>query len=250
LKSLIEYEENLKVPEDDDFFLKFLRAGLMSPEEALNIMKNYFKLKKDYPQYFKRSTDLEWLKMNILRKQIHCVLPKRDKHGRRVFVFRPGLWDPDQVPFIDIFCVGIMMAEMVIREEETQIAGLTSITDASGFSFKHMRAIGLEDGKNMVNFYNISFPLWLRQSHVLNAPRVFNMLFSLLNPLMSQNARENVIFHSSLSSLRDHLGADILPSDLGGLQENGIMDNSQNVETLATMEEFFRSSSNHGYHNQ
>lgn len=31
-----------------------------------------------------------------------------------------------------------------------QIAGIVSITDASGFGFKHLRAIGLEDGKNMV----------------------------------------------------------------------------------------------------
>ena len=32
----------------------------------------------------------------------------------------------------------------------SQIAGIVSITDASGFGFKHLRAIGLEDGKNMV----------------------------------------------------------------------------------------------------
>ena len=34
-----------------------------------------------------------------------------------------------------------------------------------------MRAIGMEDGKKIASFFNISFPLWLRQSHVLHAPR-------------------------------------------------------------------------------
>jgi hypothetical protein len=33
----------------------------------------------------------------------------------------------------------------------TQIAGVISVTDAQGFGFKHLRAIGLEDGKNMVS---------------------------------------------------------------------------------------------------
>ena len=82
-----------------------------------------------------------------------------------------------------------MLCELVIREERTQIAGCVSITDATGFGLKQvgahglnndgipffhlfqMRAIGLEDGKIMASFFNISFPLWLRQSHVLHAPR-------------------------------------------------------------------------------
>ena len=38
----------------------------------------------------------------------------------------------------------------------SQIAGIVSITDASGFGFKHLRAIGLEDGKNMVRKVVIS----------------------------------------------------------------------------------------------
>ena len=31
-----------------------------------------------------------------------------------------------------------MLSELVIREEETQIAGLVSITDATGFGLKHV----------------------------------------------------------------------------------------------------------------
>ena len=90
-----------------------------------------------------------------------------------------------QIPFVDMFCAGYMLAELVVREERTQvscftthstidvfqIAGLTALVDASGFGFRHLRAIGMEDGRTMAGFFNISFPLWLRISHVLNAPR-------------------------------------------------------------------------------
>ena len=88
-------------------------------------------------------------------------------------------WDPDKIALQDLFCAGYMLCEMVVREEETQvftwrtnpcavtkfvfhslnaqIAGIVSITDASGFGFKHLRAIGLEDGKNMVKFCCLLF---------------------------------------------------------------------------------------------
>ena len=104
-----------------------------------------------------------------------------------------------------------------------------------------MRAIGLEDGKNLASFFNISFPLWLRQSHVLHAPRyetvrvgdhslkcfickkwsilhyiyqsnqnflsrIFNMLFSMLRPFLSDSVRDNVVFHSGdLTTIRSYI---------------------------------------------
>ena len=61
----------------------------------------------------------------------------RDKLGRRVYVFRPGRWDPSkvshllhpeassppisQISFNDLFCAGYMLSELVVREERTQV---------------------------------------------------------------------------------------------------------------------------------
>jgi len=249
LKRLVKKEEGLKVPDSEKFFLMFLRSGLMSPTAGLGVMKNYFTLKKDQPTYFKSATDLELLARTVFKQNMHCMLPYRDQYGRRIYVFRPGRWDPDQIPFLDLFCVGYMLCELVIKEERTQIAGCVSITDATGFGFKQMRAIGLEDGKNLASFFNISFPLWLRQSHVLHAPRVFNMLFAMLRPFLSDSVRDNVVFHSGdLSSIRNYISGDILPSDLGGTGKMGPMDNTHNVMGLRKMESFFEDIKQYGYH--
>merc|ERR1719369_423338 len=95
-------------------------------------MRNYFMLRKNYPHYFQSSTEVDMLIKTVLSQKIHCMLPYRDQFGRRIYVFRPGRWDPDKIPFVDLFCVGYMLCELVIREERTQIAGAVSITDASG----------------------------------------------------------------------------------------------------------------------
>ena len=55
-----------------------------------------------------------------------------------------------------------------------------------------LRAIGLEDGKQLAKFFNISFPLFLRQSHVLHAPRVFHLLFSMIGPFVSEEVLSNI----------------------------------------------------------
>merc|ERR1711971_67335 len=248
LRRLVATETNLTVPQDDPFFLMYLRAGLMSPNQGFQVMKNYFNLRSSNPEYFLRSTQLEFLAREVYSKQIHVMLPNRDREGRRVYIFRPGRWDPDKIALQDLFCAGYMLCEMVVREKETQIAGIVSITDASGFGFKHLRAIGLEDGKNMASFFNVSFPLYMRQTHVLHAPRVFNMVFNMLKPFLTPEVRDGVVFHSGdLTTLRDYVPVDILPSDVGGRKNAPSMDNSSNVEELRTLEGFFQERTEFGF---
>ena len=79
---------------------------------------------------------------------------KRDKFGRRVYIFRlgeknhqvfnlnfryPGQWDPDTVPVEEFYASAYVLLELVAREVKTQIAGVTVVSDVSGFGFKHLR---------------------------------------------------------------------------------------------------------------
>ncbi|XP_023347327.1 alpha-tocopherol transfer protein [Eurytemora carolleeae] len=248
LRELGEKENpNLKLPTENGFYLKFLRGGLMDPETSMEIIRNYYKLKMNNPQYFKSCSSIEELAKSTYPSQIQAMLPFRDGHGRRIYVFRPGKWNPDKIPFNDIFCASYMLCEMIAREERTQIAGITAIVDAQGFGFKQMRAIGLENGKNMASFFNIAFPVWLRQSHVLNAPRVFHMLFNMMHPFLNDTVKEEVVFHSGdiTSTLKEYFRLDLLPKDLGGT--GSIVDNSNNVEQLRSMKEYMSNLGNFGY---
>ena len=56
LRDLVTREEGLKVPEDRAFYLRFLRAGLSKPSDGLEIIKNYFLLRKNHFKYFKVSS--------------------------------------------------------------------------------------------------------------------------------------------------------------------------------------------------
>ena len=56
LQELITKEEGLKVPEERSFHLRFLRAGLSNPKDGLEIIKNYFLLRKNHFKYFKVSS--------------------------------------------------------------------------------------------------------------------------------------------------------------------------------------------------
>lgn len=137
------------------FLLKFLTAGNNRFETATKILINYILLMRDNPKYYSNS-----LKPDVIQKvydeKIHTVLPKRDKFRRRVFIWRPGKWNPDSTSFTDTYCAMYMLCEMMALEPTTQIKGCTVVCEGSNIGFRQLKSMCIEDIKNSANFIQVS----------------------------------------------------------------------------------------------
>ena len=52
--------------------------------------------------------------------------------------------------------------------------------------------------------------------HVVNHPRMFNILYSMIKPFLNDRVRDNIVFHGSdLASLHSEVSPALLPADLG-----------------------------------
>ena len=140
--------------ENKKFLLKFLRAGNYNCDIATEVLINYIRLMKNHPRYYIGSLHPDKIQ-RVFNEQIHTVLLHRDKFGRRVFIFRPGKWDPDTISFTDCYCAMYMLCEMIALEPMTQIAGCTVVCEGSNLGFKQLKSIGLEDIKNSANFVKV-----------------------------------------------------------------------------------------------
>ena len=114
-----------------------------------------------------------------------------------------------------------VLLELMSREVKTQIAGITIVGDISGFSFKHIRNLGIEQlrqdrraGVREMCFQDdCGLPDWgipslgsqdpRRQSpqveHSLGTDeeyfRIFNILFNMMRPILDDRVRDNITFH-------------------------------------------------------
>ena len=136
------------------FLLKFLRAGEGDCEVASEILINYILLMRDHPQYYSSSLLPDDIQ-RVFDEKIHTVLPFRDKFGRRVFVWRPGKWNPASINFTNCYCAMYMLCEMIALEPETQINGCTVVCDGGGIGFKQLSSMGIEDIRNCANFIQV-----------------------------------------------------------------------------------------------
>ena len=87
-------------------------------------------------------------------------------------------------------------------------------------------------------FLQDTFPLWFHQIHIINAPRVFQMLYAMAKPFLHQRTTDAIIFHSDYEALYLHVDKEILPKEYGG--DAGPFDNKESSEAVYGMLEYFR----------
>ena len=223
------------VRQDDKYLLKFLRAGNGSIETSMTLFRSYINFMQNNPRHFESILPSKLDK--VYSAKVSTILETRDEHGRRVFINRPGKWNPNEFTFCEVFASIFTLAEMISEEAKTQIAGVTMVTDAGGFGLSQFRNYSIGDAKIMSSFIQSSFPLWFREIHLVNAPYMFMMVFNVIKPFLAQEIRDLINFHSNLESLHKFVNKDILPEELGG--NAGPLDNSICVEKTKSMEPYF-----------
>lgn len=221
---------------EEEFLVRFLRAGAWQIRDALQVLRSYCNLGKDYTRIL--SIALPSKLNRVWKEQLNTISEYRDNFGRRVFLFRLGHWDPDTVPVDEFYASAYVLFELIAREEKTQVAGVTCVADVSGLGFKHIRSLGLEEIRCMAAFLTGSFPLWFRRIHVVHHPRIFNILYNMAKPFLLDRVKENIVFHGSeFSELHKEVPPSILPANLGG---TGDWDNSAAVAATQSLESYYQ----------
>jgi len=218
--------------------IKFLRAGCWDLEAALTVMRNYLESGNLYMGIVRESVPAKLNK--VWSEKLNAVTEYRDVQGRRIYIYRPGKWNPDNITVEQFFASQYCMFELMSDEIRNQIAGVTCVADISGFGFKHLRNFGMEQVKCMSSFMSGSFPLWVRKIHVVNNPGLFSVLYNMMKPLLADRIKDNIVFHgSSYTELHKEIPPYILPKSMGG---TGEMDNEVCVRMMMERNSLYQES--------
>jgi len=220
---------------DDEFLIRYLRGSIWRLETAIRLITASYAQVQDFFPFMSAATPKELDK--VWNSNLVGIPEARDQHGRRVFIFRMGAWNPQEVTTKEFFTAAFTLFELIAQEEKTQIAGVTVVADIAGFGFKHIKYLGMDELQCLCNFLTGAFPLWFRKVHIVNNPRLFNMFLTLCKPLVNERLRENIVMHNyDLESLHSEVPPDLLPTYLGGKKEQM----SECVAAAKEKEEHFR----------
>lgn len=245
LRELVEAEEGLLCSTSDQFLIRFLRAKKFDYEKSFKMVQRYCAMRSRDPANFEKT--LPSLAKETLECCLQTVLPHRDHLARRVFMFRAGKWNPARTTPQDIFSTNLMCLELIAREQKSQISGIVAIVDMEGFGWDHIMQLSVDYVRNVVSLVQNSFPIRFREIHIINESYMFDIIYALVKPFLSDKIKNRIRFHgvSGLASLHRQVSPTILPSDYGGQRET--FSNCHLREALDSAEEYFQELRTYGY---
>ncbi|XP_065357690.1 alpha-tocopherol transfer protein-like isoform X2 [Calliphora vicina] len=247
LKKLLDAETDLKCPRDDLFLLRFLRVCKFYPDSALKLIKHYYSFKVKHANVYKDL--LPSNEKNVFDHNVIIVFPNRDQLGRRVAVLELGKnWNHKKVCLDEVFKGAVLYLEAAMWEPETQINGVVVIFDMDGLSLQQTWQFTPAFAKRIVDWLQDAVPLRIKAIHIVNQPKIFNVVFSLFKPFLREKLRNRIIFHGTdRESLYKYMSPEILPACYGGTRKEPRIDGDQWYKLLLQCEKEYKAINSYGY---
>ncbi|XP_070205227.1 retinal-binding protein-like isoform X2 [Littorina saxatilis] len=230
--ALIKFKDKIadvhKASHDDYVLHKWLKARAYDVDKAADM----YRTSMAYRQ--KMGVDrltAEYQPPEVLKKYLTGGFCGHDKEGSPVRVELYGHLDMKGLMYsakkVDLEKTKLLQCENTLKDwqEESKkrgkrVDGLTVIFDMEGVSSKMLWRPGLQMYLHLVKVLEDNYPEMMKRMFVVNAPRIFPLLYKLARPLISEDMKNkiHVLGGHFKDTLLQYIDAEELPVYLGGVK--------------------------------
>lgn len=248
LRELLKEEKDLLVPFDNnEWLVRFLRPCKFYPESARDLIKRYYHFKVKHTDIYSGLKPSK--EANIFQSNILVVFPHRDQLGRRILVIELGKkWKHKEVSLDEVFKGCVIFLEAAMIEPETQVHGAVVIFDMDGLSLQQTWQFTPQFAKRIVDWLQDAVPLRIKAIHIVNQPKIFQVVFALFKPFLREKLRNRIYFHGTdRQSLHNHMSPKCLPANYGGTLAEARVNGDQWYELLLKCDVEYEAINSYGY---
>lgn len=157
-------------------------------------------------------------------------IEERDEEGRKIVIFRPERFDPKVYTIDDAMRLLTYILNVLMEEEETQIAGLITITDYANATLKQ-----LPPPSFLIDLLEISTKAAaIRQKghYNINLPTFAYFIIEIARSIMSEKLKKRLVIMKSPEDLKNHFNISVLPQHCGGVALE-----AENIRAFLTLRE-------------
>ncbi|CAG7784805.1 unnamed protein product [Allacma fusca] len=216
--------------QQDLCLLRWLRARELNVDKAEEMLRKAMKWRQDN----KVDSILKvWEAPIIVRDALPVRCSGTDKDGCVICLQPYGKWELRQIvekgyasDFVKFWIQFLEQGTALMRQDsigkKEPITQFVLIYDMEGFSMKQMfcrEKIAAE--LNVMKIFEANYPETLKAAYVVNAPKIFEVLFAFFKPILTGHTLSKVkVFGSNTAEWRaallENIEPDELPSEYGG----------------------------------
>lgn len=141
-----------------------------------------------------------------------------------------------------------MFLEAATLEPETQVHGAVVIFDMDGLSLQQTWQFTPSFAKRIVDWLQDSVPMRIKAIHIVNQPKIFQIVFALFKPFLREKLRNRIHFHGTdLAALHKHISPKHLPPVYGGTSQIPRVDGPQWYSMLYQLDREYKAINSYGF---
>ncbi|XP_072931320.1 alpha-tocopherol transfer protein-like [Epargyreus clarus] len=204
----------LAVRMDANYLLRYLRTKKFSVPMAQEAIERYILLRQSWGIAFNQLDYKLPVMMELIDLGYIFVSPFKDKAGRRVVIYRPGVFDPYKYTNQDMCRVMAICYETLMEDEETQVRGLVHYADGSGVSFPHLTLFTPKEAVRIVKNGERTIPMRHKEIYGVNVHPTIKFALDFGMALISEKIRKRVKLYTDINDVE--LDKKLLPQEYGG----------------------------------
>lgn len=244
-KKLIE-KDDLNPCLSKEFLLANLRVSKFDCTKAYERILRYYDERWNLPEIFQDYSPSSVKPVECARQVYAC--PYRNKDHSAVFLVKRGYYDASKMNYDLIIRSLMMIGETAITQPLNQMCGLTIIMDMTSPAWGAWTEYTPSRLKLIARLLQKSLAVRIRKIHVINAPPIYFILYSIIYPFLSAKMRNRIIIHKNCKSLHSYIDPGNLTKEYGGSLEQSDLINL--FERIYKMEDFFQALTKYGYINK
>uniref|UniRef100_A0A182JBV6 Uncharacterized protein n=1 Tax=Anopheles atroparvus TaxID=41427 RepID=A0A182JBV6_ANOAO len=204
---------------DAAFLLRFLRVRKFSHVAACETLERFLTTRQRFPAWFGQLDPSEPWVQKIIDSEFLVPLG-RDGKGRTVFLLRYANLDIDQFDPVRQIRFFTMVFECLFEDALCGIGGMVWIFDESHVSMRTFAQWSLTEIKNYIDCVIKSYPVRVKEVHVLNLPLFGATVGEWIMSCCSEKLRSRLKCYPSVGEFvhKTEMHA-LLPTEYGGKQD-------------------------------
>ncbi|XP_049814727.1 alpha-tocopherol transfer protein-like isoform X2 [Schistocerca nitens] len=202
---------------DANFLLRFLRTKKFSCPMAQESLERYLLLRQTFSHAF-RNLDINNPRMDYLISAGYVfATPQRDKLGRRVVIYRPGVFDPYKFTNEDMCRVHGIAWETLMECEENQVRGYVHFGDGAGVGLPYLTLFTPREAVRIVKNGERTLPMRHKEVHGFNIHPSLKYALDFGFSLITEKIKKRIKLYTCVEDTLDFIDRKLLPKEYGGV---------------------------------
>lgn len=140
-----------------------------------------------------------------------CPFSGRNADGSKTVLFSYRRWNAEKFSALDFVVLIVYIVTTVLKEEETQISGVSLVYDFTNASLKHMMSPA--DFVDYMKLNKYCSSARLKSVLIMNLPSFAKTLLQIAKPMLGEKLSKRIFL---VDDLKNHIDVENLPIELGG----------------------------------